>query len=109
MISWRTEVPIPIEGDRRSADAVIAGPGWEAMVEAETRLDDIQALERKINAKQRDLDISRVILLVADTRHNRSVIATNPALRARFPLSTRACFAALAHCRGPSRDALVIL
>jgi transcriptional regulator with XRE-family HTH domain len=109
MISWRTEVPVPIEGDRRSADAVIGSPGWEAIVEAETRLDDLQALERGINAKQRDLCISRVILLVSDTRHNRSVIATNPALGARFPLSTRACLAALAQGRAPSADALVIL
>ena len=108
-LGWRTEVPIPIEGDRRSADVVIGAPGWEAMVEAETRLDDVQAMERRINAKQRDLGISRAILLVADTRHNRSVIATNPALRTRFPLSTRACLAALRQARGPAIDALVIL
>lgn len=60
-------------------------------------------------AKQRDLGIARVILLVADTRHNRSVIASYPAIRERFPVSTRACLAALARGRVPDGDALVIL
>src|SRR3954451_5502762 len=37
---WRTEVPLPIEGDRRAWDALIRGPGWLVGVEAETMLDD---------------------------------------------------------------------
>ena len=67
-IRWRTEVPIPIEGDRRAADAVIGSSIWAAMVEAETQIDDVQALDRKISLKQRDLGLRRVILVVADTR-----------------------------------------
>jgi transcriptional regulator with XRE-family HTH domain len=106
---WRTEVPVPIEGDRRSADAVVDGQGVRAMIEAETRIDDVQALERRVNAKQRDLGIGRVILLVADTRHNRAVVAQVPALRARFPVSTRACLTALARGHDPGGDALVFL
>lgn len=35
-IRLRTEVPVPIEGDRRSADIVLDGPGIEILVEAET-------------------------------------------------------------------------
>jgi len=105
----RTEVPIPIEGDRRSADAVVDGSAVTAMVEAETRIDDVQALERRLRAKQRDLGISRVILLVANTRHNRIVVANNPAIRASFPVSTRACLAAIGRGRAPDGDALVIL
>lgn len=108
-IRWHTEVPVPIEGDRRSADAIIESTGWAALVEAETRIDDVQALERKVNLKQRDLGIGRVILVVADTRHNRSVIARVPELSRRFPVSTRACFAALSLGRDPGGDALVIL
>ena len=108
-IRWRTEVPIPIEGDRRSADAVIGSIGWAAMVEAETRIDDVQALARKINLKQRDIGLPRVILVVADTRHNRTVVANVDALRERFPISTRACLAALSLGRDPGADALVIL
>ena len=100
---------MPIEGDRRSADAVIGLEALEAMVEAETHLDDIQALERGIAAKQRDLGVGRVILLVADTRHNRAVIEGVPELRRRFPIGTRACLFALAAGRDPGGDGLVIL
>jgi transcriptional regulator with XRE-family HTH domain len=108
-LRWRTEVPMPIDGDQRSADAVIGGPGVQAVIEAETRLVDVQAVERRINAKLRDLGIGRVILLVADTRHNRSVVAQVPELRTRFPTSTRACLSALALGRDPGGDALVFL
>lgn len=100
---------MPIEGDRRSADAFMDCAEFEAIVEAETHLDDIQALERGIAGKQRDLGVARVILLVADTRHNRTVIARVAELRRRFPIGTRACLAALASGRDPGGDALVIL
>jgi DNA-binding XRE family transcriptional regulator len=108
-VRWRTEVAIPISGDRRSADAVIDGPGLAAIVEAETRIGDVQALERAIAGKQRDLDVGRAILLAADTRHNRQVIAHVPELARRFPIRTRACLAALARGRDPGGDCLVIL
>jgi transcriptional regulator with XRE-family HTH domain len=108
-IQWRSEVPMPIEGDRRSADAVIEVDGREALIEAETHLADMQALERGIAGKQRDLGVARVILLVADTRHNRTVISQVSELRARFPVGTRACLSALAQDRVPTADALVVL
>lgn len=100
---------MPIEGDRRSADATIDGDSLNAIVEAETHLDDIQALERGIAGKQRDLGVERVILLVADTRHNRAVLARVAELRRRFPIGPRACLASLAIGRDPGGDALVIL
>jgi transcriptional regulator with XRE-family HTH domain len=108
-LRWRTEVPVPIAGDHRSGDAVIGGDGFDVLVEAETHLHDVQALERTIAAKQRDLGASRVVLLVADTRHNREVIEHAEELKRRFPISTRACLAALARGREPGGDALVIL
>jgi transcriptional regulator with XRE-family HTH domain len=108
-LRWRTEVAIPIAGDRRSADATIEGEEVGILVEAETHLDDIQALERSIAGKQRDLGLQRVILLVADARHNRQVIEMHPELRERFPIGTRACLAALAKGRDPGGDCLVIL
>ena len=61
------------------------GPGFGAIVEAETRLDDVQAAERRLRAKQRDLGATRAILLVADTRHNRTVVAQVPQLRDAVP------------------------
>lgn len=106
---WRSEVPVPITGDLRSADGVIEGPNVEIYVEAETRVGDVQALERSIAGKRRDLGIARVILLVADTRHNRDVIARVPELRSRFPIGTRAAIAALSRGRAPAGDALVII
>jgi transcriptional regulator with XRE-family HTH domain len=108
----RLEVPVPIEGDRRSADIVLdidRAKGVEAIVEAETHIDDVQRIERSMAAKQRDLGISRAILLVADTRHNRSVMRDHPGIRARFPVDTRTCLAALRDGRDPGGDCLVIL
>ncbi len=108
-LGWRTEVPIPIPGDRRSADAVISGDEFEILVEAETRLHDVQALERTIAAKRRDLGVPRTVLLVADTRHNRRALAAGQYLAERFPIGTRACLAGLARGRPPVADSLVIL
>jgi transcriptional regulator with XRE-family HTH domain len=108
-MTWDTEVPIPIPGDLRSADGVAAGGGFDAVVEAETRLHDVQATLRRLRAKQRDLEATRAILLVADTRHNRAVIAAVPDLLRQFPVGTRACLVALAKGRDPGADCLVIL
>ena len=108
-LRWRTEVPVPLPGDLRSADVVIDGPSVDELVEAETRLDDLQALERRVRIKQRDLRIGRVILLIADTRHNRSVVTGHPELAERFPITTRACLAALRPGRDPGGDSIVLL
>ena len=108
-VTWRTEVPIPIAGDLRSADGVAGGAEFDAVVEAETRLHDVQAAERRLSAKQRDLGATRAILLVADTRHNRAVIAAVPELQRQFPVKTRTCLAALRRGRDPGADCLVIL
>ena len=79
------------------------------MIEAETRLNDVQAAERRLRAKQRDLGTTRAILLVADTRHNRAVINHVPDLSTQFPIGTRACLAALGRGEDPGGDCLVIL
>jgi hypothetical protein len=109
LIRWRTEVPVPLPGDLRSADGIADGPGFDAIVEAETRLHDVQAVERRLRAKQRDLGAKRAILLVADTRHNRAVIADVPDLAQRFPIGTRAAMLALGRGEDPGGDCLVIL
>jgi len=109
ILRWRAEVPVPIIGDLRSADVVIDGPQVDVMVEAESRLNDLQALERRVRLKQRDLGARRALLLVADTRHNRAVLAAHPEVVARFPISTRACLAALGTGRDPGGDAIVLL
>jgi hypothetical protein len=108
-LGWSAEVAIPIAGDQRSGDARIDGGIWDALVEAETRLGDLQLLERRAAAKQRDLGADRLILLVAATRHNREVIRLHPELRERFPIDTRTCLRRLAAGEDPGGDCLVIL
>jgi hypothetical protein len=102
-------VPIPIVGDPRSGDGLISGEFGDALVEAETHLGDLQAVERQIAAKGRDLGVDRLILLVADTRHNRAVLAAHPEIRERFPIETRACLMQLRRGLDPEGDCLVVL
>ena len=108
-IRLKFEVPIPIAGDRRSGDAVIDFGAVDALIEAETRLSDVQLIERRASAKQRDLGLSRLILLVSDTRHNRAVLRLHPELRSRFPIDTRLCLSRLQRGEDPGGDCLVIL
>lgn len=108
-LGWRVEVPVPIAGDLRSGDAMLTVGQGDVLIEAETRLDDVQAIERKAAAKARDLGVSRTIILVADTRHNRQVIRDHHELLERFPIGTRACLARLSKGEDPGGDALVIL
>jgi transcriptional regulator with XRE-family HTH domain len=108
-LALHVEVPIPIVGDLRSADALITLPVGDILVEAETHLGDIQLIERRAAAKARDLSALHTILLVADTRHNVQVINEHPELRERFPVDGRTCLARLVNGVDPGGDALVIL
>ena len=108
-LSWRTEVPMPIAGDLRSGDGLIDGDAASILVEAETRVTDLQAAERRALLKKRDLGADRVILLIADTPNNRKVLDLHPELRERFPIGTRRCLAALGRGADPGGDCLVIL
>ena len=53
-LRWRTEVPIRVPGDRRAWDGEIGGPNWRAVVDAESRLRDVQAVARRVALKARD-------------------------------------------------------
>lgn len=68
-VRMRTEVPVPVAGDRRSGDAIVSGREGDVLVEAETHLRDAQGVERHARAKARDLGAGRLVLLVSDTRH----------------------------------------
>ena len=102
-------MPLPIEGDLRAWDAVIRGTGWKLPVEAETVLDDLQALERKLTLKQRDGAEAHVLLLVADTRRNRRALAAAPGAFATLPLRTRRVLEALGCGDDPRGGGIVIL
>lgn len=114
MLRWQTEVPLPLPGDRRAWDAVISGDGeaqsWRIGVEAETRPRDLQALERRLAVKARDGDMDGVLLLLANTRHNRQVARAHEVeWRGRFPLSSVRALELLAAGVRPTGDALVLL
>lgn len=82
-LSYRLEVPLPALPDRpeqRAWDAMILGGGKRSAIELEMRLRDGQALERRINLKRRDDPTEGFVLLVADTRTNRRILAERPDL-----------------------------
>ena len=108
-LRWSTEVPLPIEGDLRAWDAVIRGRDWRRPVEAETVLDDIQALERRLGLKRRDGGEDHLILLVADTIRNRRALAAAPGAFADLPLKTREILAALSKGEDPGGSGIVVL
>lgn len=107
---WQTEVPLPIPGDLRAIDARTALEGHVIGIEAETHLADLQAMERRVVLKKRDARLDRLVLLIADTGHNRGALNTHrEALRGAFPLDSRAVLAALARGEAPAADGIVVL
>jgi transcriptional regulator with XRE-family HTH domain len=105
----RREVALPRDADLRAWDGVVYGAGAAIAVEAETRLRDVQALLRRISLKQRDGDVTRVILLVADTRTNRRVLRETQSLFGEFPVGPRSALAALRSGSDPAGSGIVIL
>ncbi len=108
--TWRTEVPLPIAADRRAWDAVATlGPSRLAC-EAETRIRDVQALERRLALKQRDGEVSVLVLVVADTQANRTALHLHrEQLRQRFPLDSRQILATLRSGHLPTVSGIVVL
>lgn len=107
---WRTEVPMPIPGDLRAWDAVCTLTRVRIAIEAEMRLTDLQALDRKIALKRRDGGVELVVLLVADTAGNRGLLAQHrEALRSSVPLDTRAMLAALRAGMPPPASGIVVI
>jgi transcriptional regulator with XRE-family HTH domain len=104
------EVPLPIPGDRRAWDALVALGGRRAGCEAETRLGDIQALERKLALKLRDGAVDLVLLVVSDTAHNREMLGLHrDALRSLLPLDNIQVRRALRDDRLPAGSGLVLV
>ena len=104
------EVPVPIAGDLRAADAVISIPGCRCLVEVITRLADWQAQVRAARLKHRDLGTDRLVLVLADTTTNRRQLRGIPeAAMAEFPLRTRDTFIALRTGQDPGGDAIVLV
>lgn len=107
---WLTEVPLPIPGDLRAWDATACNPAVRIGIEGQTRLRDLQAVERKIALKERDGGMDRVILLVANTRHDRDVVRAHAdLLQARFPIPGPRALELLGAGVDPGGNALILL
>jgi transcriptional regulator with XRE-family HTH domain len=104
------EVPLPIPGDLRAWDAMVSGDGSRAFVEAESRVPDMQALERRLRIKLRDDGREAVlILLVQRSEANRLVLRDHrEALRDLLPLDGAAVIAALRSGRCPPSSGLLV-
>jgi hypothetical protein len=108
--TWAREVPLPIAGDRRAWDAVVEIGGHRVAIEAEARLRDLQALERRLALKQRDGGLPIIVLLVNDTAANRKVLKQHEEeIRASFPLDGRAILAAMDASRSPAANGIVVM
>lgn len=109
-VALRTEVPMPLEGDFRAADCVATLPGVTILIELITRLADFQAQSRAALLKQRDLAADRCLLVIADTRANRTALReADAAASASYPLRTRDVLRALSAGRDPGANGIVLL
>lgn len=109
-LTWRLEVPLGRRADQRAWDAVIMGAGPPIAVEAETRIVDLQLIERRIALKLRDSSVDRVVLLLSDTRWNRQAIdVAGDRLRSAFPMSGPRALASLAAGVDPGGSSVVLL
>jgi transcriptional regulator with XRE-family HTH domain len=109
-IRWATEVPLPIPGDLRAWDATASGAGWLIGVEAETRPRDLQALLRRITLKQRDGQVTAVLLILIDSRHNRALVRSSAdVLSTHFPVPSRRALELLGAGISPGGNAIALL
>lgn len=108
-LGWRTEVILPIAADRRAWDALVLGTGWSIAVDAESVLDHLQAVERRVNMKLRDSGLARALLLGADTRRNRRALAAAPSAFAGYSREARAVLRALRRGEDPCTNAILLL
>lgn len=105
-----TEVPFPNPGDPRAWDAMVRLEGKRLAFEAESRLRDAQALDRRCQTKLRDGLADVLILLVNDTAHNREFLALHrDALRSTFPLDGRQILRALRTGKAPAQNGLLLI
>ena len=87
-LRYATDVPLPRRDDvpeQRAWDAVISGHGERTSIELESRLMDLQATMRRHNLKRRNDPVDHFLLVIADTKHNRRVLAEFADLLADLP------------------------
>jgi len=111
-LTYRVEVALPggvDQRDQRAWDAVLFGSGQRTAIELETHLRDVQAVRRRHELKRRDDPADHFLLLMADTRHNRRVVAEFAELFSDLPrLRPTAVDAALEAGRHPPTGLLFV-
>lgn len=109
--TWRTEMPVTANPlDRRAVDAVLVRGPHRVGVEAVTRFLDAQAQIRPVLLKQEAAGLERMVLVLADTRHNRAALADGEAtISPAFPLRHRALMRDLRVGRLPAANGLVLM
>ena len=108
-LAWTAEAVFRSGGDLRAWDVRLDGQ-ISLGIDAETRLHDIQALQRRTRLKLRDSGVDRVLLLVARTNHNhRVLLAHRDALRDLLPADSPEVLRALRKGEIPARDGLLVL
>jgi hypothetical protein len=108
-IGITTEVGLPLPGDLRAWDAMLRTTTWRRPVEAETAIDDVQAVDRRVQLKVRDGAVDGVILLVADTRRNRRALAAAPSAFTGFDRNARRVLRELRRGRDPGGTSIVLI
>lgn len=108
---WRAEVPVSIDPrDRRAFDVVLTAAAGSIGLEAITRLTDAQAQIRAAILKQETAKLDRILLVLADTRHNRAAfVDAAPSLDGAFPTSPRDVQLALRTGRLPAANGVVFV
>ncbi len=110
LFTWRSELPMPTAGDLRAWDAALIGRDLRIGVDAETRLRDVQAVDRRVMLKLRDSGFDRAVLVLAATRSNRLALREfGESLRANYPISSAEALRALAAGVDPGGNSIVIL
>jgi transcriptional regulator with XRE-family HTH domain len=109
--TWRTEVPVTTHPlDRRAIDAVIRRGEIRIGLEVITRLTDVQAQVRSATLKQAAAGLDGMILVLADTHHNRLAVRDAAAtLDPAFPLRSREAMADLRAGRRPTGNAVIFI
>lgn len=110
-LSWRAEVPLPIQGDRRAWDAIVGTPDGLVGVEGLSRIGAADATIRRTNLKLADDPrVSHAVLVVNDTTRNRSALrAALGTIRADYPLQSREVLTELARGHAPRLNGIVLL
>ena len=105
-----TEVPVGDARDLRAIDLVLTRGDIRIAHEFISRMRDAQAQSRPLLVKAQAIGARRLILVIAATHANRRAVSeAGAAIRASFPLGTRAILDALRAGRDPGANGIVLI